>query len=120
MIYDRPDKYHRHMFVIPAVRRWRQEKLELEASLGYIGRPFPQAEQSRAQQNGTQGPERLQVWTAAEAQALHCSHSICTVSLTAGERQSLDFPAGLTVRDGNWLVPVGSWSLGVDWVCRQR
>lgn len=53
MIYDRPDKYHRHMFVIPAVRRQRQEKLELGASLGYIGRPFPQAEQSRAEHNKT-------------------------------------------------------------------
>lgn len=50
MLHDRPDKYDRYMFVILAVRRWRQEKLELEAS---------QTEQSKAQQNGKQGTERL-------------------------------------------------------------
>jgi hypothetical protein len=60
-VLHRPDKSDRHVLVIPAVRRRRQEKLELEAS---------RIEQSKAQQNGKQGTERLPGWTAGEEQGL--------------------------------------------------
>lgn len=75
------------MFVIPAVRRLRQEKVELETSLGYIGRPYFQTEQSKAQQNGKQGIERLRGWPGVEERGLQMLQHLHPLASLLGSKE---------------------------------